>query len=150
MTKKKVTLTVAGEDFSLQPFTDEEKGNLLTLVRGDPLLLNLYVLRELMTLRERAGLRMWNQKYEYNLDTAETNLLIDQFPTRGSKYVYIHSCSGTVLLNFDSQNEPQWTLAARDHFRLPFESIYLTWTAQAGKKLIFYVSNREIKRTTLT
>lgn len=147
--KKKVTLVVSGEDFSLQPFTDEEKGKLLTLIQGDRLLLDLYILRELVTLRERAGFQMWSQKYEYNLDTAKQDVLIDQFPTRGSKYLYVHSCSGVVTLNFDSQNEPVWTLAARDHFRLPFESCYLTWTAQATKKLIFYVSNKEIKRSTL-
>lgn len=149
MTRKKTTLVVKGEDFSLEPFTDEEIGNLLTLVRKDPLVLNLYLLRELMQVKKRLGSQQWTQKYEYNLDVARTNELIDQFPSTGSKFLYVHTCSGTVVLHFDSRNEPGWTLTARDQFRLPFERIHLSWTAQADKKLIFYVSNQEILRTTL-
>jgi len=91
----------------------------------------------------------WVQKYEFLLDTAKTNLLIDQFPTQ-PKYIYVHTCSGTVTLNFNSQNEPSWTLTVKDQFRIPFEAIYLTWTAQATKELVFYVSNQEIKHSTLS
>ena len=149
MVRKRTTLVVRGEDFALESFTDEEKGNLLTLVHGEPLVLNLYLLRELMRIRKRAGFEQWVQKYEYRLDSAKSNLLIDQFPTHGSKFLLVHSCSGVVALNFDSQNEPVWTLAARDLYQLPFESIYLTWAAQPNKCLIFYLSNKEILRTTL-
>ncbi len=91
----------------------------------------------------------WVQVYQFNLDTAETNHLIDQFPT-SPKYIYIHTCSGTVTLNFNSQNEPSWTLTVKDQFRMPFKAIYLTWTAQSTKELIFYVSNKEIKHSTLS
>jgi len=147
--RKKITLEIRGEDFSLEPFSDEEKADLLTLIKGDPLVLNLYILRELMRIRKRAGAEQWTQKYEYNLDKARTNELIDQFPTLGQKYIYIHSCSGVIQAHLDSRNEPVWTLAARDHFRLPFERIHLSWIAQPNKCLIFYVSNKEILRSTL-
>jgi len=90
----------------------------------------------------------WLQSYEKNLSTAATNELIDRFPTK-PKYLYVQTCSGTVTLRFDSQNSPSWTLAAKDLFEFPFEQLYLTWVAQSTKRLTFYVSNREIKRTTL-
>jgi hypothetical protein len=149
MTRKKVTLDVKGEDFSLEPFSDEEKADLLTLIEGDPLLLNLYALRELMTIRKRLGPEQWTQLYEFRLDVARSNELIDEFPTRGQKFLYVHSCSGVVTLNFDTRSEPLWTLTTRDLYRIPFERIHLGWAAQADKKLIFYVSNQRILRSTL-
>ena len=149
MIRKEVTLEVRSEDISLEEFTSEEKENLLSLVKGDPLLLNFYVLRELMRIRKRLGLPEWTQKYEYRLDTGKTNLLIDQFPSQ-ARFLYVHTASGTVNLRFDSQNEPSWSLSSRDQFRMHFDQIYLSWTAQATKKLIFYVSNREILMSTLS
>lgn len=90
----------------------------------------------------------WLHCHKFSLDTAKTNHLLDEFPS-GPKFIYVKECGGTVTLKFDSQNEPSWTLAAKDLFEVPFQQLYLTWTAQAGKKLTSYVSNREIKRTTL-
>lgn len=149
MTRKKVTLEVRGEDFPLEEFTLEEKENLQTFLQEDPQLINFYVLRELMRIRKRLGLKQWVQKYEYRLDTAKTNLLIDQFPTRGAKYLFVHSNSGLVNLNFDSVNEPVWVLATKDQFQMPFNQIYLSWAGQVDKKLVFYVSNQKIEVTTL-
>lgn len=97
---------------------------------------------------EKVFAPQWVQEYQFNLDTAATNKLIDVFPTK-PKYLYVQTCTGTVTLKFNSQNSPGWTLAAKDLFEFPFEQLYLTWTAQAGKGLTFHVSNREIKRTTL-
>lgn len=148
MVRKRTTLVVRGEDFALEQFTDEERENLLSLVQGDPLLLNLYVLRELMQIRQRQGLKQWTQTYQFLLDTAKTDFLIDQFPSK-PRYVYVKEATGTVLARFDSQNEPAFSLSEKDFFRLPFQQLYLTWTAQAGKKLVFLVSNQEIQVTTL-
>ena len=148
MTKKKLTLSVRGEDFSLEPFTDEEKGNLLILVRKDPLLLNLYVLRELLTIKKRLGSQQWTHRYTELLDTAKTDKLIGQFPTQ-PKYLYVKSNSGTVTAKFNSANEPSFSLTTKDLIRLPFSKLYLSWIAQPNKCLTFYISNKEIKMSTL-
>lgn len=102
----------------------------------------------ILKLLEKAFEPQWVQEYQFNLDTAATDKLIDVFPTKPN-YIYIQTCSGTVTMKFNSQNEPPWTLAAKDQFRMPFEQLYLTWTTQGTKRLTLYISNKEIKKTTL-
>lgn len=102
----------------------------------------------ILKLLEKQFEKQWVHTYQFNLDSAQTNYLINQFP-REPKYLYVHTASGTVTMTFDSQNNPSWTLAAKDQFCMPFEAIYLTWTAQATKRLTIYVSNKEIFRSTL-
>ena len=150
MIRKKVTFEIEGGEIRLYKISSQEKVELEAFLQDCPI--EVYILKELLALRERIDKEFspqWTHKYEYNLDTAQTNKLIDQFPTP-PKYLYVKEATGTVTLNFNSQNEPSWTLTVKDQFRMPFEAIYLTWTAQATKKLIFYVSNQEIKRSTLT
>lgn len=106
-------------------------------------------IHRILEILENEHRAQWVHTYEFLLDTAKTNHLIDQFPSK-PRYLYVKELTGTVILNFDSQNEPSWTLATKDIFRMVFDSIYLTWTAQATKKLIFYVSNREILMSTLS
>jgi len=103
---------------------------------------------KIQQILEKAFEPQWLQCYEKNLDTAVTDLLIEGFPTK-PKYLYVQTCSGTVTMKFNSQNSPSWTLAAKDLFCFPFEQLYLSWTAQSGLRLTFYISNREIKKTTL-
>jgi len=106
-------------------------------------------LQRILEVLEKEFAPQWVHSYKFNLDTAETNHLLDDFPS-GPKFIYVKECDGTVTLRFDSQNEPSWTLPTdMGLYLMPFEKLYLTWTAQAGKKLVFYVSNREIKWTTL-
>lgn len=149
MTRKKVVFEIETGETRLYKISPQEKEQLEAFLQDTPL--EFYLLRELLSLRTRIDKEFapqWVQKYEYNLDTAQTNKLIDQFPTQ-PRYIYVHTCSGTVTLKFDSQNNENWTLAAKDHFRIPFDAIYLSWTAEATKKLILYISNQEILRTTL-
>ena len=105
-------------------------------------------IHRILEILENEHRPQWVQVYQFNLDTAKSNHKIDQFPTP-PKYIYVRACSGIVTLNFNSQNEPSWSLTVKDQFRIPFEAIYLTWTAQATKELVFYVSNQEIKHSTL-
>ncbi|TET59117.1 hypothetical protein E3J48_08250 [Candidatus Aerophobetes bacterium] len=146
-----VTLRANQKKLEIKTLSDEEKEALRALTKEDPLVLGFYVLRELRHIREipeEEFEKQWRHRYTYLLDTAKTGLCLDEFPS-GPKYVYVKDCTGSVTLRFNSQNSPAWTLATKDQFRLPFDQLYLTWTAQAGKRLTFYVSNREIKRTTL-
>lgn len=150
MERKKVCFEVEGGEIRLYQISEEEKKELKGFLQQAPL--EFYLLRELLSLRSRIDRQFpdqWIHKYEYPLDTARNHHLIDQFPTQ-PKYLYVHTCSGTVTLKFDSQNEPSWTLTAKDQFRMPFDQLYLSWTAQATKKLIFYCSNREILMSTLS
>lgn len=149
MIRKKVCFEIEGGNVFLHKISDEEKTELESFLQETPL--EFYLLRELLRLRSRFDEEFcpqWIQKYEFLLDTAKSNHLIDQFPTK-PRYLYVKEATGTVLARFDSQNEPSWTLAAKDQFRMPFDQLYLTFAAQADKCLIFYVSNREILRTTL-
>lgn len=150
MTRRKVVFEVEAGDLFLYEISEQEKKELESFLQQTPL--EFYLLRELLSLRERMDrefANQWIQKYEYRLDTAKTNFLIDEFPSKGAKHVYIHTASGTVTLNFDSVNEPCWTLTAKDFYQIPFDRLYLSWTAQPNQTLIFYVSNQKIKVTTL-
>lgn len=151
MERSKVTFEIEGRDISLFKISPDEKKELESFLQDCPL--EFYLLRELLALRSRIDQEFapqWTHRYEFNLDSAKTNFLIDQWDSPLPKYLYIHSCSGVVNLKFDSQNNENWLLSAKDLFEMVFSQIYLTWTAQADKCLIFYVSNREIKRTTLS
>lgn len=149
MVRKKVVFEVEAGDLRLYKISPEEKAELEAFLQDCPL--EFYLLRELLSLRERIDQEFspqWVQKYEFLLDTAQTHKLIDQFPTP-PKYLYVKEASGTVLCQFDSQNEPSWSLSTKDEFKMPFQAVYLSWTAQVDKSLTIYVSNREILRTTL-
>lgn len=151
MKRKKVVFEVEAGDLFLYEISEQEKKELESFLQQTPL--EFYLLRELLALRERIDREFapqWTHRYEFNLDSAKTNFLIDQWDSPFPKYLYIHSCSGVVNLKFDSQNNENWLLSAKDLFEMVFSQIYLTWTAQATKKLIFYVSNRRILRSTLS
>lgn len=90
----------------------------------------------------------WVHRYTELLGTAKTDKLYNQFPTQ-PKYLYVKSNTGTVTAKFNSQNEPSWSLTTKDQYHLPFSRLYLSWTAQAGKELVIYLSNKEIKKSTL-
>lgn len=133
-------------------------GGLCAILEGEKAEGNLYIepfdfirdTRRILELLEGEFAPQWVHRYTELLDTAATNKLYDGFPTN-AKYIYIKENTGTVTLKFDSQNEPSWTLPAdKGLFLMPFEQLYLTWTAQAGETLTFYVSNREIKWTTVS
>ena len=149
MIRKKVTFEIEGGEIRLYKISPQEKEELESFLQDCPI--EVYILKELLSLRERIDREFasqWVHKYEYNLDIAKTNHLIDQFPTP-PKYLYVKSNTGTVTARFDSQNEPSWSLTTKDHFRMPFTSLYLSWAAQSGKEIVIYLSNREILRSTL-
>jgi len=72
---------------------------------------------------------------EFDLGTARTNLVIDD---RGGQIIFITQCTGTAYFRFDGVAKPTYT-AKVGVMTVPFEKLYLTNTAQAGKKLTMII-----------
>lgn len=149
MIRKKVTFEIEGGEVSLHKISDQERQELEGFLKEAPL--DFYLLRELMRLRTRIDEEFpvqWVNKYEFALDTTRTNEKLNQFPGK-PKYLYVKSNTGTVTAKFDSPTESSWSLTTKDQYRFPFDRLYLTFTAQVGKKLVIYISNQQILRSTL-
>lgn len=101
----------------------------------------------ILKILEKAYEPQWIQEYQFNLDTAETNKLIDVFPTK-PKYLYVRTATGQITVKFDRPTDESSDLHQHETFNRPFNRIYLTWAAQSGAKLTIWVSNKKIDLST--
>lgn len=101
----------------------------------------IHAIKELL---EGEFVPQWEHELKFNLDTAKTDYLIEEFPTKAN-YLYIKECTGLVIVKFNHPTGLSWTLSQNTKIKIPFEKIYLTWTAQSGKNIRFYVSNQDIE-----
>lgn len=100
-------------------------------------------LHKILEIKEKEQEPQWVQEYRFSLTAAATNQLVDPFPTR-AKYLFVKKLDGSATVKFNSANEESFTLTENGVFKYPFDQLYLTWEAQTGVELIFYVSNEEI------
>lgn len=100
-------------------------------------------IHRILEIKEKELEPQWVQEYRYSLTTAATSKLVEPFPTR-AKYLFVKKLDGSATVKFNSPNEESFTLSENAVYKIPFDQLYLTWTAQADKTLIFYVSNKEI------
>ncbi len=100
-------------------------------------------IHQILEIKQKELKPQWITEHHFNLDSAKTNYLLEEFPDKAN-YLYVQKCTGTVTIKFDSPNGASWTLSQVSKIKFPFKQIYLTWTAQSGEQLIFYVSNKDI------
>ena len=100
-------------------------------------------IHRILEIKEKELEPQWVQEYRYSLTAAATSKLVDPFPTR-AKYLFVKKLDGSATVKFNSANEESFTLTENAVYKIPFDQLYLTWTAQTDKTLIFYVSNEEI------
>lgn len=73
---------------------------------------------------------------EFDLGTARNNVVIDNI---GGQVIFITKCTGTAKFRFDGVEKPTYTVKV-GVMPVPFEKLYLTNTAQAGKKLTLIIT----------
>lgn len=99
-------------------------------------------IKRLQELHDRyVGVGLLKRKLEaspeldFDLGTPRNNVVIDN---RGGQIIFITQCTGTAKFRFDGIVKPTYTVRV-GVMPVPFEKLYLTNTAQAGKKLTMII-----------
>ncbi|GAH85881.1 unnamed protein product, partial [marine sediment metagenome] len=81
----------------------------------------------------------WLERREIKLDTAKDAFPIDKIPPMGfetGNYIRVLSLDGNASLRLDTLGSQEFDLAIYTEFKQLFGQVFITNTAQAGKKLV--------------
>ncbi len=80
----------------------------------------------------------WLERREIKLDTARDADPISMIPPQGfdsGNYIKVISCDGEASYRLDTQGDQEFNVAKHTELKLLFHQVYITNTAQSGKKL---------------
>jgi len=81
----------------------------------------------------------WLERREIDLSTARDADPISMIPPMGfetGNYIKVISCDGEASLRLDTQGDEEFDVSEQTELRLLFHDVYVTNTAQSGKKLL--------------